>query len=125
MKKKIIFATDILTSILLLIQAQSTLAFILEAFQYLANFSWDGYIKFYATCGIADIILDSAFKIPYLFLIFIVFCFNIVSIILKLRDLPKKELVKGAYRYFIIFNLAFIVLKFLGFYFRLGAMMSA
>ena len=125
MRKKIIFATDILTSILLLIQAQSTLAFILEAFKYLENFSWDGYIKFYATCGIADIILDSAFKIPYLFLIFIVFCFNIVSIILKLRDLPKKELVKGAYRYFIIFNVAFIVLKFLGFYFRLGTIMSA
>jgi hypothetical protein len=58
-------------------------------------------------------------------LIFIVFCFNIVSIILKLRDLPKKELVKGAYRYFIIFNLAFIVLKFLGFYFAYAIVMSA
>ena len=125
MKKKIIFATDILTSILLLIQAQSTLDFILEDFQYLANYSWDRYIQYHAIHGIADIILDSAFKIPYLFLIFIVFCFNIVSIILKLRDLPKKELVKGAYRYFIIFNLAFIVLKFLGFYFAYAIVMSA
>ena len=125
MKKKFIFTIDILTSMLLLIQAQSTLALIFENFGHLANYSWDDYIKFHAIYGIADIILDSAFKIPYLFLIFIVFCFNIVSIILKLRDLPKKELVKGAYRYFIIFNVAFIVLKFLGFYFRLGTIMSA
>ena len=125
MKKKFIFATDILTSILLLIQAQSTLALILEHFKYLENYSWDDYIALHSTNGIVEMIICCGFKIPYLFLIFIVFCFNIVSIILKLRDLPKKELVKGAYRYFIIFNVAFIVLKFLGFYFRLGTIMSA
>ena len=125
MKKKFIFATDILTSILLLIQAQSTLALILKHFKYLENYSWDDYIALHSTNGIVEMIICCDFKIPYLFLIFIVFCFNIVSIILKLRDLPKKELVKGAYRYFIIFNVAFIVLKFLGFYFRLGTIMSA
>ena len=125
MKKKFIFTIDILTSILLLIQAQSTLALILEHFKYLENYSWDDYIALHSTNGIVEMIICCGFKIPYLFLIFIVFCFNIVSIILKLRDLSKKELVKGAYRYFIIFNVAFIVLKFLGFYFRLGTIMSA
>ena len=125
MKKKFIFTIDILTSMLLLIQAQSTLALIFENFEHLENYPWLDYIGLHTVHGIAEIILNSVFKTPYLFLIFIVFCFNIVSIILKLRDLAKKELVKGAYRYFIIFNVAFIVLKFLGFYFRLGTIMSA
>lgn len=94
MKKKFIFTIDILTSILLLIQAQSTLALILEHFKYLENYSWDDYIALHSTNGIVEMIICCGFKIPYLFLIFIVFCFNIVSIILKLKDLPKKELVK-------------------------------
>lgn len=125
MKKKILFLTDILTSILLLIQIQSIIVLIFENYAHLEDYTWNNYVELYVVYGISDAIYMSSYKQLYLWVIFIVFCLNIYSITVKFRDVNKAELYKGIYRGFIIFNILFVVLRALEFcleiYFKLGA----
>ncbi len=124
MKKKILFLTDTLIFVLLLIQIQSTLIFVMENFSYLQNYRWDDYFYMYNISGISDAIRRSPYEQAYRWLVFIVFCLNLYALVIKLRDMRKKELVKGIYRGFIIFNMAFVVLKVLEFWIDIYYRMS-
>ncbi len=125
MKKKIVIFIDILTVILLAIQIQSMLVFALERFSRLYNYSWDYYLKMYVIAGIAHAISASSFEKLYFWIVTIIFFLNLYAIVVKLKDVRKKELVRGIYRGFIVFNLIFVILKALEFYINLIVLMHA
>ena len=114
-KKLLLFFIDILTAILLTIQIQSTIIFTIKKFSHLQDYTWQDYFLFYILYGIAVDMHISAYDKLYARLIFIVFCFNIYAAMVKLKDIHNKELVKGIYRYFLVFNVAFVVIKALEF----------
>ena len=114
-KKLLLFFIDILTAVLLIIQVQSTIVLIIEDFSYLKNYTWQDYLNFYDIFGIAHSIRISPYDKLYVWFIFMVFCFNIYAAMVKLKDINNKELVKGVYRYVLVFNVAFVVIKALEF----------
>lgn len=125
MKKKIVIFIDILTVILLAIQIQSMLVFVSERFSILCNYSWDCYFVYYYGYGITHTILSSTFEKLYFWIVTITFFLNLYAIVVKLKDIRKKELVRRIYRGFIVFNLIFVVLKALEFYINLIILMHA
>lgn len=124
MKKKIIIFTDISTAILLMIQLQSMIVMFFEEIEHIFIYEWIDYLELYRLYGITDVIMDSKFGKLYVWFIFIVFCLNIFTIVSKLIDLKKKEIVKGIYKSFIIFNILYVVLKTYGFFVIYTALMS-
>ena len=73
------------------------------------------FVYIYIVYGIARFIDVSLYRDIYPWIQFIVFCFNIYAAMVKLKDIHNKELVKGIYRYFLVFNVAFVVIKVLEF----------
>ena len=124
-KKLVLFFMDILTAILLIIHFQSTIVLMVKNFSYLRNYTWEHYLAYYDVCGIAYCIRISPYYKLYVWLVFIVFCFNIYAAIVKLKDINNKEIVKGIYRYFLVFNVAFVIIKVLEFYVNLIILMHA
>ena len=115
-KKKLLFFIDILTTILLIIQVQSMLVFSIKYFSHLKDFLVQTYFAGYVFYGISGVIERSTYRDIYPWIQFIVFCLNIYAAMVKLKDINNKELVKGIYRYFLLFNVAFVVVKALEFY---------
>ena len=116
-KKKLLLSfVDILTAILLIIHMQSTIVLIIEDFSNFKDYTLYDYLNFYDLFGIAYSIRISQYYKLYVWLVFIVFCFNIYAAIVKLKDINNRELVKGIYSYFLLFNVAFVVIKTLEFY---------
>ena len=114
-KKKLLFFIDILTTILLIIQVQSMLVFSIKYFSHLKDFLVQTYFAGYVFYGISGVIERSTYRDIYPWIQFIVFCLNIYAAMVKLKDIHNKELVKGIYRYFLVFNVAFVVIKALEF----------
>ena len=114
-KKHLLFFIDTLTAILLTIYFQSTMVLMLENFSYLKNYTWQDYLSIYIVYGIARFIDVSLYRDIYPWIQFIVFCLNIYAAMVKLKDINNKELVKGIYSYFLVFNVAFVVIKALEF----------
>ena len=125
MKRKILILIDILTTILLIIQIQSTVSFILTRFSILQNYSWEKYLIYYTMYGVSDIIDKSPFSHIYIRFVSIVFLLNIYAIVVKMKGIFNKEFIKGIYRYFIIFNAVFVVLKIFELYFYLYTLTHA
>ena len=125
MKRKILILIDILTAILLIIQIQSTVSFILTRFSILQNYSWEKYLIYYTMYGVSDIIDKSPFSHIYIRFVSIVFLLNIYAIVVKMKGIFNKEFIKGIYRYFIIFNAVFVVLKIFELYFYLYTLTHA
>ena len=117
MKKKtlLLFFVDILTAILLIIHMQSTIVLIIEDFSNFKDYTLYDYLNFYDLFGIAYSIRISPYDKLYVWFVFIVFCLNIYAAMVKLKDINNKELVKGIYSYFLVFNVAFVVVKALEF----------
>ena len=115
-KKLLLFFVDILTAILLIIHMQSTIVLIIEDFSNFKDYTLYDYLNFYDLFGIAYSIRISQYYKLYVWVVFIVFCLNIYAAMVKLKDINNKELVKGIYRYFLVFNVAFVVIKTLEFY---------
>ena len=124
-KKLLLFFIDILTAILLIIHMQSTIVLIIEDFSNFKDYTLYDYLNFYDLFGIAYSIRISPYYKLYVWLVFIVFCFNIYAAIVKLKDINNKEIVKGIYRYFLIFNVTFVIIKVLEFYVNLIILMHA
>jgi len=114
-KKLLLLFIDIFTAVLLTIQIQSTIVLMMESFPYLKNYTWQDYLSIYIVYGIARSIDWSPYRAIYPWIQFIVFCLNIYAAMVKLKDIHNKELVKGIYRYFLVFNVAFVVIKALEF----------
>ena len=72
-------------------------------------------MSIYIVYGIARFIDVSLYRDIYPWIQCIVFCLNIYAAMVKLKDIHNKELVKGIYRYFLVFNVAFVVIKALEF----------
>lgn len=125
MKRKILILIDILTAILLIIQIQSTVSFILTRFSILQNYSLEKYLIYYTMYGVSDIIDKSPFSHIYIRFVSIVFLLNIYAIVVKMKGIFNKEFIKGIYRYFIIFNAVFVVLKIFELYFYLYTLTHA
>lgn len=111
MRKKLIILVDIFTSILLIIAFQSIIVFVVEKWDRLQSYQWDRYSLYYYGYGITHTIFASPFEKLYFWIVTITFFLNLYAIVVKLKDIRKKELVRGIYRGFIIFNLIFVVLK--------------
>ena len=120
MKNKVIHFVDILTVIFLSIQIQSTIVFIEERFSYLQNYEWSDYFYLYRCCGITDTILSSSFEKLYCWIVFIIYFLSFYVIVVKIKDIRQKELIHGAYRWFIVTNIFFMLLKTIEFYIHLG-----
>ena len=124
-KKLLLLFIDIFTAVLLTIQIQSTIVLMMESFPYLKNYTWQDYLSIYIVYGIARSIDWSPYRAIYPWIQFIVFCFNIYAAMVKLKDINNKELVKGIYRYFLILNVVFVIIKALEFYVNLIILMHA
>ena len=120
MKKKVMLLVDTLTVIFLSIQIQSTIVFIEERFSYLQNYEWSDYFYLYRCCGITDTILSSSFEKLYCWIVCIMYFSSFYVIVVKIKDIRKKELIHGAYRWFIVTNIFFMLLKTIEFYIHLG-----
>ena len=123
-KKKLLFFIDILTAVLLVIQIQSTVCMIIKKFSYLQGYQLRDFLDLYIFYRIAGAIDNSPFRDIYPRIQFIVFCINIYAIVVKLKNIRNKELIKGIYRYFLIFNAVFVVFKIFEFYAYLEGLMS-
>ena len=110
-KKKLLFFIDILTAVFLVIQIQSTVCMIIKKFSYLRGYPLRNFLDLYIFYGIASAIYNSPYRDIYPRIQFIVFCLSIYAIVVKLKNIRNKELIKGIYRYFIIFNVLFVVFK--------------
>lgn len=120
MKKKVMLLVDTLTVIFLSIQIQSTIVFIEERFSYLQNYEWSDYFYLYRCCGITDTILSSSFEKLYCWIVFIIYFLSFYVIVVKIKDIWKKELIHGACRWFIVTNILFVLLKTIEFYIHVG-----
>jgi len=116
MKNKVIHFVDILTVIFLSIQIQSTIVFIEERFSYLQNYEWSDYFYLYRCCGITDTILSSSFEKLYCWIVCIMYFSSFYVIVVKIKDIRKKELIHGACRWFIVTNILFVLLKTIEYY---------
>ena len=119
-KKGFLFVVDILSIILLMIQLESTIVFIMESSSYLQNFTWDDYFDLYSIFGISDMIRRSSYDQVYIWIVFIIYFLSFYVIVVKIKDIRKKELIHGAYRWFIVTNIFFMLLKTIEFYIHLG-----
>ena len=72
-KKGFLFVVDILSIILLMIQLESTIVFIMESSSYLQNFTWDDYFDLYSIFGISDMIRRSSYDQVYIWIVFIIY----------------------------------------------------
>ena len=124
-QKHLLFFIDISTAILLTIQIQSTIVLMTEDFSYLKDYTWQNYLDYYDMCGIAYSIRISPYDELYVGIVCIVFCLNIYAVLVKLQDIYNKEIVKGMYRYFLIFNVAFVIIKVLELYVNLTILTHA
>ena len=120
MKNKVIHFVDILTVIFLSIQIQSTIVFIEERFSYLQNYEWSDYFDLYSIFGISDMIRRSSYDQVYIWIVCIMYFSSFYVIVVKIKDIRKKELIHGAYRWFIVTNIFFMLLKTIEFYIHLG-----
>ena len=120
MKNKVIHFVDILTVILLVIDIQSKLMFTMEKWDRLQNYEWSDYFYLYRCCGITDTILSSSFEKLYCWIVFIIYFLSFYVIVVKIKDIRKKELIHGCYRWFIVINILFMLLKTIEFYIHLG-----
>ena len=120
MKNKVIHFVDILTVIFLSIQIQSTIVFIEERFSYLQNYEWSDYFYLYRCCGITDTILSSSFEKLYIWIVCIIYFLSFYVIVVKIKDIWKKEPIHGCYLWFIVTNIFFMLLKTIEFYIHLG-----
>ena len=116
MKNKVIHFVDILTVIFLSIQIQSTIVFIEERFSYLQNYEWSDYFYLYRCCGITDTILSSSFEKLYCWIVCIMYFSSFYVIVVKIKDIRKKELIHGACKWFIVTNILFVLLKTIEYY---------
>lgn len=119
-KKGFLFVVDILSIILLMIQLESTIVFIMESSSYLQNFTWDDYFDLYSIFGISDMIRRSSYDQVYIWIVFIIYFLSFYVIVVKIKDIRKKELIHGAYRWVIVTNIFFMLLKTIEFYIHLG-----
>ena len=119
MKNKVIHFVDILTVIFLSIQIQSTIVFIMESSSYLQNFTWDDYFDLYSIVGISDMIRRSSYDQVYIWIVCIIYFSSFYVIVVKIKDIRKKELIHGCYRWFIVINILFMLLKTIEFYIHL------
>ena len=118
-KKGFLFVVDILSIILLMIQLESTIVFIMESSSYLQNFTWDDYFDLYSIFGISDMIRRSSYDQVYIWIVFIMYFLSFYVIVVKIKDIRKKELIHGACRWFIVTNIFFVLLKTIEFYIHL------
>ena len=119
-KKGFLFVVDILSIILLMIQLESTIVFIMERSSYLQNFTWDDYFDLYSIFGISDMIRRSSYDQVYIWIVCIIYFSSFYVIVVKIKDIRKKELIHGACRWFIVTNILFVLLKTIEFYIHLG-----
>ena len=119
-KKGFLFVVDILSIILLMIQLESTIVFIMESSSYLQNFTWDDYFDLYSIFGISDMIRRSSYDQVYIWIVCIIYFSSFYVIVVKIKDIRKKELIHGACRWFIVTNILFVLLKTIEFYIHLG-----
>ena len=124
-QKHLLLFIDISTAILLIIYIQSTIVLMIRDFSTLKRYTWQDYLLYYTLCGIAYSIRISPYDRLYVWFVFIVFCFNIYAAMVKLKDINNKNLVKGIHRYFLVFNVAFVIIKASEFYVRLIILMHA
>ena len=124
-QKHLLFFIDISTAILLTIQIQSTIVLMIEDFSYLKDYTWQNYLDYYDMCGIVYSICISPYDELYVGIVCIVFCLNIYAVLVKLQDIHNKEIVKGMYRYFLTFNVAFVIIKVLELYVNLTILTHA
>ena len=115
-KKGFLFVVDILSIILLMIQLESTIVFIMESSSYLQNFTWDDYFDLYSIFGISDMIRRSSYDQVYIWIVFIMYFLSFYVIVVKIKDIRKKELIHGACRWFIVTNILFVLLKTIEYY---------
>ena len=118
-KKGFLFVVDILSIILLMIQLESTIVFIMESSSYLQNFTWDDYFDLYSIVGISDMIRRSSYDQVYIWIVCIIYFSSFYVIVVKIKDIRKKELIHGCYRWFIVINILFMLLKTIEFYIHL------
>ena len=118
-KKGFLFVVDILSIILLMIQLESTIVFIMESSSYLQNFTWDDYFDLYSIFGISDMIRRSSYDQVYIWIVCIIYFSSFYVIVVKIKDIRKKELIHGCYRWFIVINIFFMLLKTIEFYIHL------
>jgi len=118
-KKGFLFVVDILSIILLMIQLESTIVFIMESSSYLQNFTWDDYFDLYSIFGISDMIRRSSYDQVYIWIVCIIYFSSFYVIVVKIKDIRKKELIHGCYLWFIVINILFVLLKTLEFYIHL------
>ena len=119
MKKKVMLIVDTLIVIFLSIQIQSTIVFIMESSSYLQNFTWDDYFDLYSIFGISDMIRRSSYDQVYIWIVCIIYFSSFYAIVVKIKDIRKKELIHGCYRWFIVINILFMLLKTIEFYIHL------
>ena len=115
-KKGFLFVVDILSIILLMIQLESTIVFIMESSSYLQNFTWDDYFDLYSIFGISDMIRRSSYDQVYIWIVCIIYFSSFYVIVVKIKDIRKKELIHGACRWFIVTNILFVLLKTIKYY---------
>ena len=120
MKKKVMLIVYTLIVIFLSIQIQSTIVFIMESSSYLQNFTWDDYFDLYSIFGISDMIRRSSYDQVYIWIVFIIYFLSFYVIVVKIKDIRKKELIHGASRWFIVTNIFFMLLKTIELYIHLG-----
>ena len=116
MKKKVMLIVDTLIVIFLSIQIQSTIVFIMESSSYLQNFTWDDYFDLYSIFGISDMIRRSSYNQVYIWIVFIIYFLSFYVIVVKIKDIRKKELIHGACKWFIVTNILFVLLKTIEYY---------
>ena len=119
MKNKVMLIVDTLIVIFLSIQIQSTIVFIMESSSYLQNFTWDDYFDLYSIFGISDMIRRSSYDQVYIWIVCIIYFSSFYVIVVKIKDIRKKELIHGCYRWFIVINILFMLLKTIEFYIHL------
>ena len=115
-KKGFLFVVDILSIILLMIQLESTIVFIMESSSYLQYFPWDDYFDLYSIFGISDMIRRSSYDQVYIWIVFIIYFLSFYVIVVKIKDIRKKELIHGACKWFIVTNILFVLLKTIEYY---------
>ena len=89
-KKGFLFVVDILSIILLMIQLESTIVFIMESSSYLQNFTWDDYFDLYSIFGISDMIRRSSYDQAYIWILCIT-CFFSLYVIEEDKRYKKKR----------------------------------
>lgn len=123
-RKKTIKIIDTLTAIILFMQLESLLQFIVVHFRNLGDLVM-GYgtplvfLFHYKYAGLIFMIYTSPLYQVFIAFFFIVFCMNFVVVILKIIDFffGKEKILRGKYRYLIIMNLVFLAWWIVDYYY--------